>query len=136
MSKTNEISCFEPQIRLNWVTYFWIKWNLLWLHANRGPLECLDPENPSYIPNPLLTTSQICLLSMKYVNSLPILLTVSWRYILVLSLLTYMLYEQWRENKRAAIKLKCENELLLVFLRWCRQISIFKWLKIPLENKN
>ena len=36
----------------------------------------------------------------------------------------------------AIIKLKYVNELILVFLWWLEANTYFKWLQLPLENKN
>ena len=77
--KTNEISCFESQIRQNWVTTSESKFSVTPL--NYSPLKLPAPANTPQIPNPTPIPSQVCLqgMSTNRLNYIP-------KHILVLTL--------------------------------------------------
>lgn len=73
--KTNEISCFESQIRQNWVTTSESKFSVTPL--NYSPLKFPAPANTPQIPNPTPIPSQVCLQGMKHVTRVPTGSTIS-----------------------------------------------------------
>ena len=129
MSKTHEISCFELQIRLNWVT------------TSESVQFCSIKKKPIWVPCSweYLSNSQSCThrfsgLSTEHEGC--DLTTSAISYILKIYFSSVPLNICFMLSEVAIIKLKYVNELVLVFLWLLEANTYFKWLQVPLENKN